>query len=98
MTLLGTEYLDKFKKKHTIASEQIDCWVSDIEGSTFKIPQDIKKKYSSASFLKNNIVIFNIKGRDYRLEVKIAYQMGKIKIMWVGTHQEYDKRNKDRNS
>ena len=36
-------------------------------------------------------VVFNIKGNDYRLVVAINYYYRILLIIWLGTHQEYDK-------
>jgi mRNA interferase HigB len=35
--------------------------------------------------------VFNIKGNDYRLIVKINYEKGTVYIKGVYTHAEYDK-------
>ncbi len=95
MTLIGKQLLYSFAKKHTDSSKWIENWVSDVEGSIWKTPQDIKNKYPSASFLENNTVIFNVKGNHYRLEVKVAYKLTTISVRWIGTHKEYDRRNKE---
>ncbi|WP_141050894.1 type II toxin-antitoxin system HigB family toxin [Aliarcobacter cryaerophilus] len=58
-----------------------------------KTPDDIKKVYSSASFLEDNRVIFNIKGNDYRLVVHIDYLRKIVRVKFIGTHSEYDKIN-----
>lgn len=96
MTLVGKKILHDFMRKHTDASKWIGNWIADVEGSVWRVPQDITSKYPSASFLANNVVIFNVKGNSYRLEVKVAYQYSLITIRWIGTHGEYDKRNKER--
>jgi len=41
--------------------------------------------------LKENRVVFNIKGNDYRLVTKINYPHGIVYVRFVGTHAEYDK-------
>lgn len=96
MILMGKGELDAFTRKHTDAKGWIDNWVADFEGSKFTSPQDIKNKYSSASFLANNTVVFNVKGNNYRLETQVAYKFSIINVLWVGTHEEYNKRNKSR--
>ncbi|MCS5707785.1 type II toxin-antitoxin system HigB family toxin [Candidatus Berkiella cookevillensis] len=91
MNIAGKNLLDEFKKKHADASKWIDNWVADVEGSTWKTPQDIKDKYRSVDFLSNNKVIFDVKGNRYRLEVVVAYNTGSVLVKRIGTHAEYDK-------
>jgi mRNA interferase HigB len=59
-------------------------------------PQDIRDQYASASFLPESVVIFNVKGTAYRLEVAVAYRTGTVSIRWLGSHREYDERNRKR--
>ena len=96
MILLGKGVLDQFTKEHPDANGWIDTWVSDVEGSVWKTPQDIKNKYPSASIISGEVVIFNVKGNHYRLEVKVAYNTVTVLAVWAGTHHEYDRRNKKR--
>ena len=53
-------------------------------------PNKIKEDYPSASILKDNRVVFNIKGNHYRLIVKINYDYQMIWIRFIGTHREYN--------
>ena len=53
-------------------------------------PAKVKAKYRSASIVGGNRVVFNIKGNDYRLVVKINYPYRVVYIRFVGTHAEYD--------
>ncbi len=94
MKLLGKELLTQFIEKHAEAREWIENWIADVEGAAWSGPQDIKARYSSASFLKGNVVIFNVKGNKYRLEVKVAYNSVTVLATWAGTHAEYTKRYK----
>ena len=96
MTLLGKSILAEFTKEHPDCSDWIANWVSDVEGSIWRTPQDIRNKYPSASFISGNLVIFNVKGNRYRLEAKVAFQTAIVIAVWAGTHAEYDKRNKKR--
>lgn len=96
MTLVGKGILTTFTSKHTDARSWIENWIADVEGSVWTVSQDIKNKYASASFLANNVVIFNVKGNSYRLETQISYKISIVTVRWAGTHEEYDKRNKGR--
>jgi len=67
-----------------------------VGSSEWHTPGDIKKDYPSASILKGNRVVFNIKGNDYRLIEKINYDYQMVWIRFIGNHSEYDKVNADR--
>ena len=92
MRIAGRDNLDEFSDAHADARSWIANWIADAETALWLTPQDIKRNYASASFLPSNIVIFNIKGNRYRLEVRVAYNTGTVVVRWVGTHAEYTKR------
>ncbi len=92
MLLVGRDTLDEFTNVHADARAWIESWIADIEAAGWRTPQDIKDSYASASFLANRIVIFNVKGNRYRLEVQVAYNTGVVVVKWAGTHADYTKR------
>ena len=96
MRVVGRETLDRFCSRHADARKWITSWLAEVESSTWATPQSIKDRYSSASFVGGNTVIFNVKGNDYRLEVVVAFKTGIIAVKWVGKHAEYDERNAKR--
>ncbi len=94
MQIAGRDKLDDFISEHTDAKSWIDNWVADTKLAEWKTPQDIKNSYASASFLADNVVIFNVKGNRYRLEVLVAYKTGTVVIVKISTHAEYTKDKK----
>jgi len=67
------------------------AWYRETEKADWESPAQVKARYRSASFVGENRVIFNIKGNDYRLVVKINYPYRVIYVRFVGTHAEDDK-------
>jgi len=49
------------------------------------------ERYPRASVIRNGLVVFDIKGNDYRLAVRIDFDNGIVCVLKVGTHAEYDK-------
>ena len=80
-------------EKHPQAKTPLEVWHQDVKKVEWKTPDDIKRVYSSASFLEDNRVVFNIKGNDYRLVVHIDYLRKIVRVKFIGTHSEYDKIN-----
>ena len=93
MKIVGRSRLQDFCSKHPSTRSWVQSWLAECAGATWKTSFDIKARYSSASFLGNNFVIFNVKGNDYRLVTQIAYKTGTVVVKWVGTHQAYSALN-----
>ena len=96
MKVLDRERLERFCRKHSEVRRWVENWLADVESAVWTTPQDIRRRYASASFLPEGVVIFNVKGNAYRLEVTVAYRTGVVIIDWIGTHADYDERNKRR--
>jgi mRNA interferase HigB len=60
------------------------------EAAEWTAPPEIQRSHPKASILKGGRVVFNIKGNDFRLVVKINYAAGIAEIRFFGTHDEYD--------
>jgi mRNA interferase HigB len=92
LRIIGLRVLKDFCDAHADCREWIENWISDVESQNWKTPQQIKDRYASASFLADRVVIFNVRGNNYRLEVQVAFNSGVVLIRWIGTHAEYSSR------
>lgn len=93
MRVVGRDKLDAFTRRHADARAWINAWLAEAERTTWRTPQDVRERFASASFLAGNEVIFNVRGNKHRLEVRVAYRTSTVVILWIGTHEEYTKRN-----
>ncbi len=75
------------------AEESLLAWYREVEQEDWDGPAKVKVKYRNASILRNNRVVFNIRGNRYRLVVRINYPYRVVYIRFVGTHAEYDSIN-----
>lgn len=91
MKIIGRDKLADFKEKHPEACSQIDSWETEVEDADWSLPQDVKQRYGSASFIGDNQVVFNIKGNKFRLLTQINYKNKIVLVLKAGTHQEYMK-------
>lgn len=79
-------------KKYKNAKLALEIWYEEVATQVWKTPNQLKQEYrGNISILKNNRVVFNIKGNDYRLVAEINYEHGWLFIKFIGTHEEYDK-------
>lgn len=85
--------LREFWEKHADSEQYLKTWYDTAKSSKWFSPNDAKQNYVSASILKNGRVVFNIKGKSYRLVVKFNYEKQWAFIRFIGTQPEYDKIN-----
>jgi mRNA interferase HigB len=91
--IVAKSTLRAFWEGYPDAEEPLLAWYREVEKEDWSEPAHVKVKYRSASVVGDNRVVFNIKGNDYRLVVKINYPYRMLYVRFVGTHAQYDKIN-----
>jgi mRNA interferase HigB len=82
-----------FWEKHTDCELQLKTWYRETEKAHWKTINELKIEYPNASILKDNRIVFNIKGNRYRLIVKFNFEYQLAWVRFIGTHADYDKIN-----
>lgn len=82
--------LRSFWERYPDTELYLKTWYDTAMNTEWLTPEDVKQSYIHASILRNNRVVFNIKGNQYRLIVKINYEKQWAFIRFIGTHSEYD--------
>src|SRR5439155_5100619 len=90
MRIIAKRTLREFWERYSDAEEPLLAWYREVEKEDWSQPAQVKEKYRSASIVKGSRVVFNIKGNDYRLVVRINYPYRVVYVRFVGTHEEYD--------
>ncbi len=93
LRVIAVKILREFWGIHSDCEQQLKSWYREASIATWQNPNEIKEEYPSASILSENRIVFNIKGNNYRLIVKINFEYEMIWIRFIGTHAEYDKIN-----
>jgi mRNA interferase HigB len=91
MRIIAKSTLRAFWEQRPDAEEALQAWYDDAERAIWRTPAEIRMRYSSASFLANNRVVFNIRGNHYRLVVQIHYNTQIVYVRFVGTHGDYNR-------
>jgi mRNA interferase HigB len=93
LRVIAKRTLRDFWAKHPDCEQQLKSWFREALKSEWKNMNELKIEYPSASIIKENRVVFNIKGNSYRLIVKFNFEFQICWIRFIGTHAEYDKIN-----
>ncbi len=91
LNIISQKKLREFSSQHPDAKEALNTWYKVVSKTDWKDFNDLRSTYPSADFVGDNRVVFNIRGNNYRLIVRISFQHKTAMIKWIGTHAEYDK-------
>ena len=89
MRVIALRTLRDYWERHPDSRPSLQASYADAKHADWKSPAEIKATYRNASILGDNRVVFNLKGNDYRLVVRIAYGFRIVYIRFIGTHSEY---------
>jgi mRNA interferase HigB len=57
MNIVSFKKISKYTKRHTDSKTALESWYHEVEKLSWNSPSDIKKRFSSASFLGKNYEI-----------------------------------------
>jgi mRNA interferase HigB len=89
MRIIAKSTLREFWELHPDAEEPLLAWYREVQKEDWNSPAKVKEKYRSASLVGDRVV-FNIKGNNYRLVVRINYAFRVVYVRFVGIHRQYD--------
>lgn len=93
MRVIAKSTLREFWKNHADSEQPLKSWFRETEKAYWETINDLRKEYPKASILKDNRIVFDIKGNNYRLIVKFNFEYQICWIRFIRTHVEYDKIN-----
>jgi len=96
LRVIAKSTLRFFWEKHADSEQALKAWYREAEKANWQSFNELKLEYPGASILKDNRIVFNIKGNNYRLIVKFNFDFQICWIRFIGTHAEYDKIDADK--
>ena len=92
MRVIGRQLLAAFIAAHADSEGALLAWLREVESADWTHPGQLKARFPSASLLAGGRVVFDIRGNRYRLLAVIVYGARVVRVEWLGTHAEYDRR------
>ncbi len=92
MLIQNRQALETFWDKHQGAKKALESWLNKVLAADWNNFAEVRPTFNSASYVKPWI-IFNVAGNKYRVQSEIDFKRKIIKILRVGTHDEYDSWN-----
>jgi mRNA interferase HigB len=93
LVVISYKAIREFSETHYDAEEALNNWYIVAEKSDWANFNEVREVFGSVDSVGNDLYVFNIRGGNYRLIVRIIFKVRTIYIKFVGTHKEYDKVN-----
>jgi mRNA interferase HigB len=91
MRIIAHRTIIGYGKQYPDAKIALESWYKAVKSASWQNYQDIKNVFNSVDFVGNQRYVFNIKGNNYRLVVRILFVQKIVYIRFLGMHKEYDK-------
>lgn len=95
MVIISYRTIREYTDLRKDVEDQLNNWYTISEKSDWANFNEMRQIFNAVDAVGNDLYVFNIKGNDYRLIVRIIFRVRTIYIKFIGTHKEYDKVNLD---
>jgi mRNA interferase HigB len=89
MHIISKRRLREFWENHASAKKPLETWYTHVKHVQWQNPRELKEDFPLADQVQR-LTIFNIGGNNYRLIVRIEYELQKVYIRSILTHAEYN--------
>ncbi len=91
MVVISYRTIREYTDRHREVEDQLNNWYRIVEKSDWSNFNEMRQLFNAVDAVGNDLYVFNIKGNDYRLIVRIIFRVRTVYIKFIGTHNEYDK-------
>jgi mRNA interferase HigB len=91
MVIISKAALRDFSQRFPDAEDALEKWYDETKAADWQNFPAMKNTFNSVDAVGNDRYVFDIKGNHYRLIALIIFKVRTVFILFVGTHQEYDK-------
>lgn len=91
MIIISKSALKKFFHRYPLSAGPVLEWYGKVKEAEWKNFADLRNMFPSADYVGNDLYVFNLGGRKYRLIARIFFSVRTIYVRFIGTHEEYDK-------
>lgn len=93
MNVIATKTINAYRECFPEADEALRSWVALMRAHRFQHFAELRQVFNSADLIRDDRVVFNIKGNHFRLVAAIDFTRQAVFVKWFGRHKDYDKIN-----
>lgn len=91
MIIISKAILKQFFEKYPAATKPVLEWYSKVKQADWSDFSELRSMFPATDYVGDDLYIFNIGGRRYRLIARIFFSVRTMYIRFIGTHEEYNK-------
>ncbi len=95
MRVISLKTIKAFWQRYPDAEPPLRHWFKIVEGADWSSLADLRQTFRSADPVRvasgNTVVVFDVGGNKYRVVAAIHYNAGRLYVLRVMTHREYDR-------
>ncbi|MFC1226597.1 type II toxin-antitoxin system HigB family toxin [Pedobacter sp. BG31] len=91
MVVISKTILNNFIADYPDSAEAFLKWYQAVKDANWSNFNELRRDFGSADSVGNDRYVFNIKGNNFRLVALIIFKTRTLFILFIGTHQMYDK-------
>ncbi len=91
MVIVSKAILREFTEMHPQAKSAVFNWYELVKNASWKDFSEMKGSFNSVDSVGNDRYVFNLKGNHYRLITLIIFRVRTVFILFIGSHEGYDK-------
>ena len=91
MVVISYRTIREFVERHPDSEDALNNWYTAIDRADFANFNELREMFNSVDAVGSDLYVFNIRGNNYRLIVRIIFKVRTVYIKFVGTHKQYDK-------
>ncbi|MBS1555896.1 MAG: type II toxin-antitoxin system HigB family toxin [Bacteroidota bacterium] len=90
MNVISRKKIIEFYSVHSDSREALETWYRICRRAEWSNFTQVREVFSSADWVGDDRMIFNIKGNKYRVVARVSFRYKSMQIKWLGTHAQYD--------
>jgi mRNA interferase HigB len=95
MRIIKPSRLRRFWLQHPDAAKELRTWLRIVSAARWNTPADVKRQFGvRVDFVKvnsgNTVAVFDIANNNYRMIAAIHYDYGRLFVLRIFDHEEYD--------
>ena len=91
MRIYNRSLIQQFWRRHPDARGPLEAWYEGVSRGDWDTPAKLVEQWPRVSSIGSDRAVFRIKGNSYRLVARINYSRRIVYIVWLGTHDQYDR-------